>query len=37
MLMSAASCIKCGANMGCSCKLIEGLCPSCYSNSKQNA
>ena len=26
-----ASCSKCGKGVGCSCNLIEGLCPSCYS------
>lgn len=27
----AAKCSKCGASVGCSCSLKNGLCPACYS------
>ncbi len=26
----AGICKKCGANVGCSCQLKDGLCPACY-------
>lgn len=31
-----ASCSKCGKGVGCSCNLIEGLCPTCYSAKATN-
>jgi len=28
-------CGKCGAGVGCTCQLKEGLCPSCYSQKER--
>jgi hypothetical protein len=30
-----ASCKKCGANVGCGCQLINGLCAACNAALKQ--
>lgn len=32
-----ARCQKCGANVGCGCQLINGLCSACNSAVKQGA
>ena len=31
----ASKCKICGANVGCSCQLKDGMCPTCYANSKK--
>ena len=29
-----AKCKKCGANVGCGCNLVNGLCPACAAQTK---
>lgn len=29
-----ARCSKCNTSVGCSCNLVEGLCATCYANTK---
>lgn len=31
----AGVCKKCGAKTSCSCQLKEGMCPTCYAESKK--
>ena len=31
----SGTCKKCNAKVGCSCQLKDGMCPTCYANSKK--
>jgi len=31
----SATCKKCGANVGCGCQLVNGLCPACAALEKK--
>lgn len=30
-----AACSKCGANVGCGCRLVNGMCAACNAATKQ--